>query len=134
LLSRRREVEDLALEIKKLESKLVKLREEQAKLNDKLVVNTGKVNDIESQITKSNMEVAVYIEKAQSLDNNIEALDLELTDNNKEKSDIEKRRRELAIQHTSLLEGLDILKGRIGEADKQMEGWELEEQNLLKEK
>ena len=56
LLSRRREVEDLALEIKKLESKLVKLREEQAKLNDKLVVNTGKVNDIESQITKSNME------------------------------------------------------------------------------
>src|SRR5690606_2350251 len=78
--------------------------------------------------------VAVYIEKAQSLDNNIEALDLELTDNNKEKSDIEKRRRELAIQHTSLLEGLDILKGRIGEADKQMEGWELEEQNLLKEK
>jgi len=134
ILSRRRELEDTGLEIRNLETRLKKLHKEKENVEKQLIARTEKFNEMEHKITKLNMELAIYREKLQGLNRNINNLKVDITDNKKEKLNIGEKRNALVLQRTSLLKEIDTLKSRIGEADRQIEGWELKEQGLLKEK
>ena len=83
ILSRRRELEDTGLEIRNLETRLKKLHKEKENVEKQLIARTEKFNEMEHKITKLNMELAIYREKLQGLNRNINNLKVDITDNKK---------------------------------------------------
>lgn len=132
LLARRREIEELDLNTKKLEVRLRKLHEDKKDVQEKLNTKLDILKQLEERIAEKNMMLAVYTEKAQGLEKNIDNVSTEIEANARERNRIEERRKKIENQYTLKCKEVDILKNDIKNTSRQMEGWELDERKILK--
>lgn len=134
LISRRREVEELKDELRAIHTKMERLYEEDKYVQTKLDEASARLKQLGDRIGKKNMDIAVSMEKAQGLEKNIRALEIEIEEDKNEKEIIRQRRREIQARYISRSDEIKILETKIEDTNRQMRDWELEEQSLLKER
>lgn len=134
ILSRRREIEELRSKIVNLESKLQELHIDRNAIRTDLDTASEALKQLEGDLSDKKMKLAVSREKAQGLIKNIETVEAGRTSNAEEIQSIEIRRTDIQSQYELKLKEFKEIKEDIDSTMEHMDGWELDEREILQDK